>query len=154
MSLLGGKHFVQTLLAQASFDIWQNSYHIWHIKAPTTFFCGPAVKFALAHRALRVSVLRWQQFVRVHNTIRIKNIFDFMHQTDGLLRLAIVQVVGPLKSDPMFSTYTSFVFSCKFHHKGVYQRVNFSLQFLIFVPRETDINMEISISDMTKSCGD
>jgi len=74
--------------------------------------------------------------MRIEDTIRVKSLLYLAHILYHCLTFAIVEILGFLSPNPMFSTNASFLFSDIVKDEGLHQCFNFEKHFLVFESRE------------------
>lgn len=95
-----------------------------------------------------------QQFVRVHDAVRVEHLLYLLHVLDHFLGLRVLQEVRFLVSDAVLGAHAASGISHEVHHERLYHLVQLLLVQLIVVSRNRHIEMQIAIANVAVSSGE
>jgi len=94
----------------------------------------------------------WQHFIWVHNAIWVEYLLDAAHVVDHGNAFGVIKEAGFLETDSMLCAYTSACIFDKVHYEWLDYVVQFLLKWLVFVAWDCNMQMEVAVSYVAKSC--
>ena len=85
--------------------------------------------------------------------VRVQGCLQHAHRLNHRARLRVVQEVGLLLADAVLSTHGPVYFAHVVHHKGLNHGLGPVLQALVFVARQHDVQVQVSVADVAVAVG-
>lgn len=83
----------------------------------------------------------WEYFIRVHYTVGIEYLLQFLHVVNHVFRLAQMKILGLLETNSMLSTDASSLFLYILKYKGLNPILNILSELSIIKPFKATVEM-------------
>ena len=98
-------------------------------------------------QTLRLTLARSvEDFVGVHDSIRVKDALDLPHDPDHIICFRVIQVLGLLETNSVFSTNATFVVTDERHDEWIDKVVETLLEVEVVVARNAAVQVQVAVT--------